>query len=448
MHTERPPTLKELFDNATMDAITRVRALQDRVADLQAEYRPWHKVKYIASERGIDPKDAWFAVKLRRPWTELPFRQAGGNPFHWCGGNHLIEPLHRIDIAVGGGGASSLHAPDGVLSSPEHRARLQIRTMMDEAAESSIIEGAATTRKAAVEMLRSQRPPRSTGERMVVNNYLGMQFIKRKLREDLTPELLLELQGILTEGTLKDAGESRRWRRPDENVNVVDVRTEDVIHTPPHADELPERVRMLCGFANQRHEGSNFIHPIVKASILHFMMGYDHPFVDGNGRTARAVFYWAAIRAGYWPFEFMPISERIRAGASRYPQAYLDSELDEGDLTYFIVYKLDIIEQSLDLFARRLRREEEKIRQADLLIKVSKKLNLRQRLLLQHALRRPSTRYTRLSHKTSNGISLNTAATDLEGLVRLRLMAKISDGNELVYVPSPNLRARLAKHGM
>ncbi|WP_366511954.1 Fic family protein [Maribacter sp.] len=43
----------------------------------------------------------------------------------------------------------------------------------------------------------------------------------------------------------------------------------------------------------------NFIHPIVKASILHFLIGYIHPFVDGNGRTARAIFYWYLLKNGY-----------------------------------------------------------------------------------------------------------------------------------------------------
>lgn len=319
---------------------------------------------------------------------------------------------------------------------------------MDEAAESSLIEGAATTRKDAVDLLRSQRDPKTKGERMVVNNFAAMQYIKQHLKTPLSVDLLLELQGILTEGTLDDAGESRRLRRADETVRVKNEMTGDVIFTPPSADGLEQRLSAICDFANGKHIGPEFIHPIVKASILHFMIGYEHPFVDGNGRTARAVFYWFALRSGYNIFEYIPISERIRAGRARYPQAHLDSEQDDGDLTYFILYKLDIIDQALDALARMLDHEEEKLRQSERLLKVSRSLNLRQRLLLGHALRHPTNRYTVKSHAISTDITPVTARTDLDGLVKLRLMTTTKRGREVIYHPSPSLLARLRRKGV
>jgi Fic family protein len=424
--------------------------LRPEAAELTREYRPWRKVRAIARQHKLDPEAAWAAVKLGR-WQNarsLSLKQSNGKSFCIVTVPLLGAALHRIDRATGGGGPAAIHGADGVLSDPASRDRLRIRTLIDEAAESSLIEGAATTRKDAVEMLRSGRAPRSTGEQMVMNNYIAMQQIKRWLDRPLSVEMLLELQTILTDRTLDNAGEAGRLRRSDENVRVVDERDNTDLYTPPPADALPERLTALCAFANRAHEDEFFIHPIVKASILHFMIGYEHPFVDGNGRTARAVFYWYALRNGYSIFEHTGISELIRKGYARYPQAYVDTELDDGDLTYFVLYKLDIIEQALDRLAEHLRHEEEKVRRSERLLKLSKDLNLRQRLLLEHSLRHPGTQYTVKSHMNSNGIVAVTARTDLDDLVRRKLMTTTKRGREVIYLVTSTLAVRLAKRGL
>ena len=187
------------------------------------------------------------------------------------------------------------------------------------------------------------------------------------------------------------------------------------------------------------------IHPVIKAAILHFMIGYEHPFCDGNGRTARAVFYWHSLRSRYAIFEYLAISEMIRKGYARYPQAYVDSEQDGGDLTYFILYKLDIIEQSLDKLGAYLKHEEDKLQRSERLVRLSTDLNLRQRLLLEHSLRHPNTQYTVRSHMNSNGITPVTARADLQALVVKRLMTTTKRGKEVLYLVSPSVAKRLAK---
>jgi Fic family protein len=74
------------------------------------------------------------------------------------------------------------------------------------------------------------------------------------------------------------------------------------------------------------------------------MLGYDHPFLDGNGRTARALFYWAAANNGYWLMEFISISQIIKQSPAQYGKSFLYSEYDENDVTYFIVHQLSVID--------------------------------------------------------------------------------------------------------
>ena len=117
-------------------------------------------------------------------------------------------------------------------------------------------------------------------------------------------------------------------------------------YQPLNSESLYERLESLCAFANECHsreDADNFIHPIIKAIILHFMVGYIHPFGDGNGRTARALFYWSMLRSGYWLFEYVSISKLIQEKRNAYDTAFIYTETDDFDLTYFIYNQVEII---------------------------------------------------------------------------------------------------------
>ncbi|MBM4107439.1 MAG: Fic family protein [Phycisphaerae bacterium] len=424
-------------------------------------HRPWRKLRHLAQEEGLDPLAAWRAVKAARwlVWRSLPLRRWEGGCFGVCLTPALGEGLFKVDrssgddlFRVGGAGASSSQLVERIRTlfsrGEVPRDRLRVATTMGEAAESSIMEGASATRAQAIGMLREGRAPASVGERMILNNHSGMELVKRSLGAELSLELLTELHVTLTEKTLEDPSACGRLRLPTEQVRVVDTRDRSTAFTPPPAEALPALLKDLFAFANGSAKGAGWIHPIVEASVLHFMIGYLHPFVDGNGRTARALFYWHALRHGYGLFEYLAISEVIRRGFARYPQAFTDSELDEGDLTYFVLYKLDVIEQSLARFAEYLAREEDRLARADALLALSRDLNLRQRLLLQHALRHPATVYTVKSHATSNGIVPATARADLDDLVRRRLMTTSKRGREVLYHVLPSLKDRVKRKGV
>lgn len=425
---------------------------------IASEYRPWRKFRYVAEDHGVNPAHAWAFAKACRllHWREIPVPRADGGRFGLCAHPRLNRMLHLIDRASGDD-VLSVAVGEPVNAAMRKRLqnlfrgqeliphRMQARTRMSEAAESSIMEGASATRQQALDLLRSGRAPATLGERMILNNYEAMRLLKRRLAEPLSIELILELHTTLTEDTLDDAEACGRFRLASEDVRVVDTRDGSTLFTPPSADKIRPLLKDACDFANGDHTGPRFLHPIVVASILHFLTGYIHPFVDGNGRTARALFYWFALKHGYGIFEYLTISEIIRKGYAQYPQAYLDTETDDGDLTYFVLYHLDVIEKALDRFAEHLETEERRIENSRRFLLRFKDLNLRQRLLLEHALRHPETQYTVKSHMNSNGISINTARADLDDLVRRKLMVTTKRVREVVYLAVPNLTARLEK---
>lgn len=76
---------------------------------------------------------------------------------------------------------------------------------------------------------------------------------------------------------------------------------------------------------------------------LHFAMGYEHPFRDGNGRVARVLFYWFMFKHEFAAFRYIAISLLLRNAPVKYGRSYLHTEADELDLTYFIEFQCAVI---------------------------------------------------------------------------------------------------------
>ena len=338
-----------------MPALLRTRA--ERIGDLissgigrlpENKYLHWSKLKYVQPPEGFSSEDWWLAVKMARFSARhaLPFADKQGRPFAFSDSGYLYRMLHQVDQGAGG----RIELPADVVNA-DSRNRYLVNSLIEEAIASSQLEGAATPRLVAKDMLRSGRPPRDRSERMIVNNYRGMEFLSGIVREDLSVPILLDLHRILTEGTFDDPDAAGRFRLPSDRVFVTDPRDGAILHEPPDASALGERMERLFAFANTTGD-EPFVHPVVKAILLHFMIGYEHPFVDGNGRTARALFYWAMARFGYWMTEFLSISTIIRKAPVQYARAYVLSETDDNDVTYFLDYHLRVILRSIRRVAR------------------------------------------------------------------------------------------------
>lgn len=416
-------------------------------------YRPWRKVRAIAREAGIDALDAWLALGLLRRASRvtLELTQADGRAFWVCMHPGLLQRVARIDASVTE--LATLWRESGVPRAGETRAgvaalrQLAVRTRIDEAVESSRVEGAATTYRQGVDLLATGRVPGSPGERMIANNHAGLERIEHLAGVDLSVAMLCELQGILTDGTLGSGDGVGRLRRPGDAVRIEDQRSGETTFVPPDASALPDRLDRLCRFASDDLSNGRAMHPVIKASVLHFMIGYEHPFVDGNGRTARAVFYWHMLRRDRAEFLGIAISPVILGAYAGYPQAFADVEHDSGDLTYFVEYKLGVIERAIDAARARAVEQVGRLRTAPEITLTGATLNLRQRLVLEHALREPDAVFTAIGHAATHGVTTMTARTDLKALATLGFLRTFKDGREVHFVASADLRERLARAG-
>ncbi len=413
-------------------------------AEVKGQYEHWDHLRHLTPPEGLDAEQWWLGIKLARNAArkELPLREKAGTPF----GIALSDGIQRRLFMVARDAAGALRGTDAIPSVAMQEQYL-VRSLMEEAMTSSQLEGASTTTSIAKEMLRSGRPPQDHSERMIVNNYVAMRELKRWLDKPLTPNVVFEIHRLLTVGTMQNDAEAGRFRTQGEKIEVLDHATGTVLHVPPPASELPTRLQALCDFANQGDDGESFVHPVVRAILVHFMIGYDHPFVDGNGRTARALFYWSMLRSGFWMTEYFSISSILRKAPSQYVRSYLQAESDDGDVSYFVAHQLDVVLKAIEGVHGYIARKQRAQRDAETLLrpgsKLARQLNHRQRAVLLNAMKHPGKAFTIAVHQRSHDIAYDTARSDLLGLVKSRLMAKHKQGKAFVFLARPDLSARL-----
>jgi len=434
-----PPDFDKLFaDICQKKRFGEVIRLADRLHS-ESEYHHWDELRYHPVHKGFSHEEWWCALKLKRKaaYREVPLLDKTGRPFRFFIPSNVQKLLHEIDFGAG----AYIGMPDPI-ANPQTRDRYLVSSLIQEAITSSQLEGAVTTREVAKEMIRSGRTPRDKSEHMILNNYRTMQEIIRLKEQPMSVSLLLDLHRRVTDQTLENPAAAGRFRHPDEPVKVMDGDGQ-IYHDPPSSDELEERAQRLCDFANGQTP-THFVPPVLRAIILHFWLAYDHPFVDGNGRTARALFYWSMLNSGFWLFEFISVSNILVKAPSRYARAFLFTETDDNDLNYFILHQADVIRRAIEALHTYIDRKRGETKTAETRLRVLRQLNHRQQALITHALRHPGQEYTIASHRVSHGVAYATARADLLELGNMELLKQSSRGKTMVFEFAADLSKRFS----
>jgi len=426
---ERPPfTSKDYNFRDILEELINASKFDEFFEIDNNKYPYWVKWKYIAQSWGMDEKKIWSAVKSSRIGSNrIHFSAIEGFGFKIASPSIIQNYLHQFDLNLGG----SLQG-DSIIPA-EDKDRYLISSLMEEAIASSQLEGAATTRKIAKEMLESDRKPRNASEQMILNNYEAMKWIVANKNTAFTPEAICKVHSIITRHTLSENTEEGAFRK-DNEVRIVDVQTGNTVYTPPAYDRLKELMEAFCKFANDQDKQTFFIHPILRGIFLHFLIGYIHPFADGNGRTARTIFYWYLLKKGYWLIEYMSVSRVILGSKAQYAKAYLYTELDENDLTYFLIYNLKCISTALEDLKKYIQRKTAEKKNVVTLLRQTN-FNDRQIVIIQEIIHSSDIYFTVKQIENKFAISNQTARNDLEGLVQSGLIEYRISGNKKQFFP-------------
>ena len=411
---ELPPKIdRKTLVNALLKGIDpNIMPVVDKV---NADYEYWDKAKYKKLPEGFTPQMLWTNVKASRLRSTIPVWNKYG--INLCVTSQMQRLCHEFDMKFG-----SFWEVEGDSQSAEKKYYLS-SSLMEEAIYSSKMEGASTTRIVAKDMLRKKKSPQNKSQQMIVNNYNTIQYIVEHKEQPLTEELLLTIHRLMTEKTLDNPEDAGRFRTNDKVV-VADMVEGDIIYTPPSFQEIPEFVESLCNFFNNDNPRT-FIHPIIRGIIVHFMLAFMHPFVDGNGRTARALFYWYMLKEGYKLTEYMSISRVIAKSKANYEKAFRYVENDGNDVGYFVAYNLGALEKSFQQLRDYIQRKQREKRAASSFM-MAGNINQRQALILQQLKEEPDTIFTVKDVQEQFSVSSMTARKDLSDLVQQGYLTEIA----------------------
>lgn len=407
------------------------------------DYLHWEQLKYknwIPQKSGIDKELFWTLVKVYRLFnaTNTPIRDSKGNFFKMNTHNYN-KFLHIVDKEMAGNfmGISGLSEND--------KKQFITRSIIEESIASSQLEGANTSRAVAKKMLLEGRTPIDHSEKMIVNTHKTMLRIEQELyKEKLSWDLISELHSMITDQTIPKEKQGILRETLDENGNKLVIKPWDnrtIAYVAPNKEFVELELPKLIDFANDKDElSTTFIHPLLKAIMIHFWIGLLHPFEDGNGRLARVLFYWYMLKNDYWAFAHLSLSEKIKKSPKQYALAYIYSEQEDCDLTYFINYNINKIKLAQKDFQSYIIK---KINENQSIITLSQHeydFNERQMKLLQYLNHKIESRTNITTHMKLYSIQKVTAINDLKDLVQKEFLVKRKHGRNVYYYPTEKIK--------
>ncbi|MDR3606148.1 MAG: Fic family protein [Oligoflexia bacterium] len=304
-----------------------------------------------------------------------------------------------------------------------------LNSTVEEAITSAIYEGAHSTRAQAQQLIASGVKPKNKDEWMLLNNFKAMNWVQEHRAEPVSENLILQLHRIVTENTMDgdDANFSGKFRNgkvfigPHEGISHASIR-----------EAIAETIGLIT--ANPR-----YIHPLIRGILVHYFIAYIHPFFDGNGRTARALFYFKAMKNNLDYIQLLSVSAYLKEHGKQYEKSFEKVVTNDYDVTYFIDFCLDSIHSALTAVSKKV----------DYLLRINalrnkitlsaNQIGLLQRMAL-HRFRTVSIE----EYAKQIGMSREVARQELKALTDAALVEESKSGKKLVYkINKPKLESLL-----
>lgn len=384
---------------------TTDETLINLIQNLNNNYVHWDKFRDMNLPVSDKREDIWNQVQIERNQGVTRRLYCNGIEVTWWLSNSMEALLHHLDIALAGG-----RGLESVLDN-KHVHRHRTSALLEESIASAMLAGTTITKKVAKEMLLKKRPPQDIGEQICVNIYRTLQLAYSKKQERLSEELLLQLHYALTKDSIKQKGVGRYRTN-----NKVDESTIDVSagYKWPDATQMNRWMPFVINLYNEDNTPF-FIHPLVKATIIHFLLVTIRPFRDANGRLARLLAQMYLLKSGYWVAEFISISNIISKFKLQYHKSIVQSQQDGNNMGYFMHFYIQAVQmahKSLRDFVQRIRKEGSSIGGIQI-----PGYNERQIAVLQWLKEDAEKVITIRELRSVYGVSKETARTDLTGLV-------------------------------
>jgi len=272
---------------------------------------------------------------------------------------------------------------DAVKLKDDWIADMQRKALILESHHSTHIEGTALSLEQAQSILegRKLKGVNRDDEKELLNYKKAMDFISKYLGKDdpITEGLIRELHKVTVKGVRGDKADPGNYRKIQNY--VINSLTREIIYTPPAPIEVPHLMREFVDWINKAGDLSS----VLIAGIAQFQFVHIHPFIDGNGRTARLLSTLILYKTGYDFKRLFTISEYYDKDRSSYYSAIQSVRNNSMDMTGWLEYFVT----GLRLQMKEIKQKGEQIIRQDIKLQKIKKLglNVRQEKAIKYLLR-------------------------------------------------------------
>jgi len=192
----------------------------------------------------------------------------------------------------------------------------------------------------------------------VINHRNTLNFIeklgkdKKKNKDFGYSQKILKKIHKLTVKKILSPDKCGRYRKS--KVVIKDSRDGAVVFTPIPAIEVGFQLDDFFSWLNSNQASQT--HPVLKAGISHFELARIHPFVDGNGRVARAFATLILFLEGYDIKRFFSLEEHFDKDPLSYYQALASASIYKQDLTVWLEYFTEVLAIELEQVKDKVKR--------------------------------------------------------------------------------------------
>jgi len=341
--------------------------------------------------------------------------------------NNLLTYITRIEAAK----AIIDHSP----LIPAWEARFRSEALNRTVHYGTKIEGNELTEEQADQLLKlqfvndSKEALRQTGitarERDVqeVINYRNVitwtdRQTQLKTTQVFSLDTLNTLHRLTVQGLIDDEAVGHFRKK---QVIVQSATSGGVVFRPPVAVEVPYLIEDF--FIWGKSESAQQIHSILRAAITHYQIVYIHPFIEGNGRTARAMATLLLYTLGYDFKRFFSLEQYFDTDVEAYYQALLSvQQTGKQDLTYWLEYFCYGVALEIDKIQRQVERLSKDLRMKK---QLGKQVALSERQIILLELFQQQDQISSYdAQNTLPNVSVDTILRDLKDLIEKGVIEK------------------------
>ena len=230
---------------------------------------------------------------------------------------------------------------------PQWEVKLRKEAILKMAHHSTSIEGNPLSIEEVSALLRGEDvTAREIDKKEVLNYVKVLEYIDNlgeKGPERITEDMILEIHRLNTQGVLPEE-QSGRYRKVP--VVVGTPATGEVIFRPPEAEKVSQLMKEFVSWLNSQE--SKEMHPVLVAGAAHYEFVRIHPFVDGNGRTARALATLILYLRGFDTKRFFALDDYYNEERSRYYAALRTVDLKTIETTRWMEYFMEGVAVSME----------------------------------------------------------------------------------------------------